>query len=290
MELIGWTVVRLNNTNIFIRPIKPFNFSLMKIQHAKEKPDFQKIDELAKKHNTIFTIIEPASVEYGEEIFKKHGYKHSRLKSAFTSTILVDLTPSEEQIFKSFSENIRRNIKKAQNNKVTVKHIYTKNEKTNNEFNKFYKLYKELGKNKGFYVLPYEECLNKLCSFRENSFISFAYEDGNPDPIAVVWYLYFENTVIYNQTGITTKGYELHANALLVWEGIKEAKKNGIKVLDFESIYDSRYPSENKKWLGYSNFKKKFHGEIILYPHSWIKIYSLPYKLFYLCMSSFFRY
>ncbi len=289
MESIGWIAKKVNNTYIYVREIKPFKHSLVKIQHAKEQPDFQKIDEIAKEHNALFVILEPYNIEYNEELLKSNGFIKSKLKSAFTSTVLIDLKATEENILASFSENARRNIKKAIANKLRVEHIFTNEQKTDtSQFEKFYALYKELGKTKGFYVLPYSECLKKLQAFQNNSILSFAYEPDNPQPIAVVWYLYFDNTLVYNHTGITQRGYDLQANSLLVWEGIKQGKKLGMKVFDFESVYDPRYPSENKKWLGYSEFKKRFHGETIFYPRAWIKIYNLPYKIIYLCSTFLF--
>ena len=32
----------------------------------------------------------------------------------------------------------------------------------------------------------------------------------------------------------------------------------GLKIFDFEGIYDQRFPKLNKGWIGFSNFKKGF--------------------------------
>ncbi len=288
MKSLDWIVEKVGNTNVYVRIVKPFKHSLIKIQHSKEQPDFARIDEIAKKYNALFVMYEPYVISYDEQLLTKNGYRKSKMKSAFTSTVLIDLEQTEEKLLKSFSENARRNIKKAQNNKLTVKHIHTKDQYDMKEFEKFYHLYQTLGKTKGFYVLPYDECVQKLHAFNNNSILSFAYAPDEPEPIAVVWYLHYDRTFVYNHTGITQKGYDLQANALLVWEGLKEGQKLGAKVFDFESIYDPRYPSENKKWIGYSNFKQKFHGETIFYPQAWIKIYNLPYKIIYLCSTALF--
>jgi peptidoglycan pentaglycine glycine transferase (the first glycine) len=55
----------------------------------------------------------------------------------------------------------------------------------------------------------------------------------------------------------------------IVWEAMKEAKKRGCKIWDFEGIYDARWP--NKSWLGFSHFKKSFGGEEIEFPGSFEK-------------------
>lgn len=114
-------------------------------------------------------------------------------------------------------------------------------------------------------------------AFENNSVLIFAYFEKKP--IAVVWLGYFDKVITYLQTGIAPEGYKSLANYLLVWEGIKWAKKKGIKVFDFESIYDARNPHENKRWIGFSEFKKRFHGEIVNYPSSYVKYYNLFFKL-----------
>src|SRR3989344_4501057 len=98
-------------------------------------------------------------------------------------------------------------------------------------------------------------------AFKNNSVLLFAYENNVDalDPIACLWLGYYKNVSSYLQTGITKRGYELLANYFLVLEAIKFSKKNKIEVFDFESIYDERYKNEHKDWIGYSEFKKRFH-------------------------------
>jgi lipid II:glycine glycyltransferase (peptidoglycan interpeptide bridge formation enzyme) len=287
MTNIGWTVEKTNGILVFIRQIKPFKHSLIKIQHAQGSIPLDEVDRIAKKHNALFVLIEPHSNGYVENEYIQHGYKKSTLKASFTSTRLIDISGDETTIWQSFSESARRNIKKSEKNKVRIEHIYTKDQTDLKYFDQFYKLYKLLGNTRKFYVLPYEECRQRYEAFKDGSLLSFAYEEGNPEPIAVVWFLYYNEILLYNHTGITQQGYNLLANYLLVWEGIKQAKTKGLSLFDFESIYDPRFPKENKKWIGYSEFKSRFHGEVVQYPHGWIKIYNPYYRILHLCFTFF---
>jgi hypothetical protein len=153
-------------------------------------------------------------------------------------------------------------------------------EKKNREyFDIFYDLLQNVGRMKKFYVPSKDEYRYKMNAFRDGSYLVFAYEKNIP--IAVVWYVCFENVIAYFQTGITKRGYETLANYLLVWEGLKLGNKLGQSVFDFESIYDERFPKIVQGYKKYTEFKKRFHGEIINYPQPWIKTYSLFGKLLY---------
>jgi lipid II:glycine glycyltransferase (peptidoglycan interpeptide bridge formation enzyme) len=163
--------------------------------------------------------------------------------------------------------------------------VLGKNDTHNKYFEQFYRLQKTLTTMKKFYAPGYEESKKKYEALKQGSFFVFAY--SNDIPIAAVWYGFDKKVVTYLQTGITKFGYAKLANYLLVLEGIKKAKKLQCYVFDFESIYDIRYPHESKRWKGYSEFKSRFHGEVIYYPPSWIKIYNPFFKWFYILSERF---
>lgn len=277
MESIGWNVVKIDSTYVYIKKIKYLNRSMIKIQHAK-KINFKDIEKITKKYNPLFIVMEPHVFGFKEYDYLKNGFKKSKLRFAPSSTIKIDLKKNSKEVFKSFSENARRNIKKAQGNNLEIKIIDLKKDKDFNSFDNYFSLLQELTKKKGFFAPGREESFKKMKAFKDNSVLFFAYENNNP--IAVVWFGYFDNVITYMQTGINERGYKLLANYLLVWEGILWAQKKRFKIFDFESIYDSRNPHENKKWLGFSEFKKRFHGEIVEYPSSYSKYYNFIFKLF----------
>lgn len=270
MKSLGWEVYLIDGNLVYGKRVPLFGF-ILKMQHPHGPLDIVKIDKLAKKEGASMITIEPHNLGFSEHDFIINKFMKSNMSYAPSSTILIDITQGEEKIFASFSENARRNIKKAKNSIMQVKIIEVNKEKDNSSYEDYYSLLKNLRKIKGFYAPGYSESLKKMKAFRENSILAFAYE--NEIPIAVVWYSYHKGVMVYMQTGITKRGYELLANYLLVWEGVKWAKKNGIRVFDFESIYDERYKNQNKNWKGYSEFKKRFHGEVIKFPLTYTKYY-----------------
>jgi lipid II:glycine glycyltransferase (peptidoglycan interpeptide bridge formation enzyme) len=79
----------------------------------------------------------------------------------------------------------------------------------------------------------------------------------------------------------TKQANKLSAPSLLVWEGVKLAKKKGCKVFDFEGIYDERYKA-TKSWKGFTRFKMGFGGKVITYPPTLVKYYNPIAKLLHL--------
>lgn len=289
LSQIGWTIENIKGRQVFIRPIPFFNRSLIKIQRQKNPLPLKDIDRIAKKYKAFFVLIEPNHQTYDENLFKSYGFKPSKMSMAHTSTIEIDLKKDGKSLRKSFSENARRNIKKAQQNNLAIKVIYLDSCQTDQEFNIFFKLLKNLNKYKKFYLPSYGEFHKKMQAFKKNSVFLFAYSKDLSEPIAAVWMGYFEKTAVYMHTGITQKGYDLLANYLLVWEALKFAKKLKMEVFDFEGTFDPRYPKERAKWKNFTEFKKRFHGEEVYFPRSWIKIYNFPFKLLYLCNTIFSR-
>lgn len=279
LESIGWETVMIGHTQVMIRKFPFLNISMIKIQHAFGPFPFKEIDAVARRKKALVVLIEPHTVGFNERQFIRHGFIQSKMLLAFTATIKIDLTKNKEELFKSLSENARRNIKKAQKEKLEIKTYPMKNAKNWQYFDVFYDLLKNLTKMKKFYVPPREEYFKKMTAFKDASLLMFAYEDNKP--IAVVWYAYFGNVIAYFQTGITKRGYETLANYLLVWEGFELGQKLKKSVFDFEAIFDSRFPKNYLKHMRYSEFKKRFHGDIVLYPQPWIKTYSLLGKILY---------
>ena len=283
LKFLNWKIEWVGKTQIFIRKFALLNLSFIKIQHPIGPLPFKKIDQIARKNKAAWALVEPHNSGYSEEEMVKNGYKKSKMMLSHTATIKIDLKRGEKDLFNSFSENARRNIRKSQKQNLEVRKVEMKLEKNWQYFDIFYSLLKNLGKMKKFYVPSYQEYESKMRAFKDGSTLLFAY-DGET-PICVIWFATYDNVIAYFQTGITTRGYETLANYLLLWEGLKMGQKKGLDVFDFESIFDERYPKYLPQKKRYTDFKKRFHGEIVLYPEPWIKTYSALGKLLYIWMT-----
>lgn len=281
MRSIGWSVENISGTYIFLNRLKYVHRSFAKIQHPKGPLDLQAIDQYFQSQHIDSAIIEPHLSGHQPEIYKDFRFKPTRMKFGSTATILVDMDQTSENLFSSFSENARRNIHKAQKLGLRTKIVNYNHSNPYAEFSNFFALMTKVGKMRKFYIPSYAEMQKKYAAFGDNQFLAFAYNPQQPDPIAAVWFGYYDKTLAYLHTGITDSGYQSYANYLLVWEGLIEGQKRKLKVFDFEAIYDERYPQDLKRWTGFTQFKKRFHGEIIHYPQPYLKNYSLFGKIIF---------
>ncbi len=284
LKNIGWQIEKIGNNRIAIRKIPLINSSIIKMQHPSNPIPFEEIEKIAKKYRALLVLIEPHNYKYNAELFTQNGYKKSTMHAAHSATIRIDLQKTERELFDSFSQNAKRNIRKAEKNNLRVEIIKLNTKDSEKHFLKFYSLLSRLVKIKKFYVPKYKESYAKLQGFKNNSVLLFAYEKNVTEPIASIWLGYYKNISVYLQTGIMQRGYELLANYLLVWKALQFSQKKEIQVFDFESVYDERYPKEHRDWIGYSEFKKRFHGEVIEYPQNWIKIYNPFLKVLHMFM------
>lgn len=280
LKSLGWNIETSRSLQIAIKKLPFFNCSFIKILHPIGPLPFNLIDSISKKYKAVWTVIEPHAYKFDEDSFNAHGYVHASVFHAHTATIKIDLLQHESDLFHSFSENAKRNIRKAEKNNLKIKTISMKRKRNWKYFDLFYELLSNLGRMKHFYVPSKDEYKKKMMAFLDSSILLFAYK--GEVPVAVVWYVSFKNVFAYFQTGITNQGYETLANYLLVWRGLLYAKKNKLTVFDFESIYDERFPKNVPRYKNYTEFKKRFHGQLILYPQPYIKFYSYFGKLFYL--------
>lgn len=288
LSQIGWKVEKIPGGQIFIRPIPFLGCSIIKIQRLPNPILFAKIDQLAKKYHALTAIIEPDLKGFEEKVFLKNGFQKSvNMSLSETATMKINLKLSSAKLWASISENARRNIKKAQVNNLTVKKVYLAKSKDETDFKIFFDLLKNLSQDKKFFIPGFGEFQKKMLAFKENSLLLFAFEKEKP--VASVWLGYYQDTAVYMHVGINQRGYELLANYLLVWEAFGEAQKRGCSEFDFEGLYDPRFPNLRKKWVNFSEFKKRFHGQLIEYPPPYLKNYNIIFKFIYLCNTIFSR-
>jgi lipid II:glycine glycyltransferase (peptidoglycan interpeptide bridge formation enzyme) len=280
LKHIGWETIVINKNQFYIRKFPYLNFSLIKTAHPINKFDFKKIDQIAKQHNAVCVIIDPHPDNFDLKQFIKNSYQDSRLQPTHTATILIDLKKKKDDLFKSFSENARRNIKKSLNNSLEVEIVKITSKNLDGQFNRFIKLWKILTKMKGFSTPGEKDLYKKMIAFEKESYLFFA-KNKQEEDLAVVWIIIHDKLANYAHTGINIGGYEVLANYLLVWEILQFVKKKGCTIFDFEGIYDTRYPSIGKSWINYTEFKKRFHGQLLEYPPTQIKFYSKIFKLLY---------
>ena len=189
-----------------------------------------------------------------KEILKKHRAWFLQITNSPTKTLRVDLTPSTRIVFSQFKKDCRYTLRKYSGLSAQC---------SKNNFEKYYGIWKESAKRKSLWIPGQKEYFNLIKCFGKNCFCITI------NNLAGAVVLIHDHIAYYYYAGATKEGVKQDLPYLVVWECMKEAKKMGCKIWDWEGIYDERWP--NKDWKGFSHFKKSFGGYEVEFPGSFIK-------------------
>lgn len=257
LTTIGWEVVRLkvSQTNVFLRKTGPI--SLVKIQRTNNKLDAQEIKQLLHERKVFMCKIEPGEQITTQQLdcLSRQGFRLSNWPLLGTKTSRIDLSVSENDIFSGFKKDCRYCIRRAESID-DIKPIF-------GDTAGFYDIWKASARRKNLWI-PSKKDFQSLISAFGNKVLVVTI-----DRMAGAVVLMHKKTAFYYYAGATADGVKHNFPYCVVWTAIKEAKKRGCKIWDFEGIYDARWP--NKGWSGFTHFKKSFSGVEIEYPGSFEK-------------------
>lgn len=237
IKSIGWRVEKIGGINVFIRGI-----GIAKIQRVNVPTDFPKIP------GVWLTKLEPLDRQIPKG-FRQDGWP---LLASKTQRIDLDnIKPKKDckYILRKFSiSSFQYRLRRAT--------------RTNN-FQDFYEIFKKSSRRKKLWIPKYKDYLSLVNIFGKKCFcISVNNQAGS-------LILMHDKTAYYYYAGATAEGVKQNLPYLVVWECMKEAKRRGCKVWDWEGIYDQRWP--NKGWKGFTHFKKSFGGYEVEFPGSFTR-------------------
>lgn len=216
---------------------------------------FARIKELAKQENAVFFRFDPPHLK-GTKIHLKgvKGVKKAHAHYQPESTLIVDLTPSEDEILKQMKPKGRYNIK------IATKHDISIKESENIET--FYNIFKETTTRDHFSGHPlkyYQDMMQSLGTDRAKLFLAYY----NKRPLAGAIIIYFGDTATYYFGASSNENRNTMAPYLLHWHIMRDAKKREYKKYDLFGIA----PEGVKKhhWSGVTDFKLKFGGQRVNY-------------------------
>lgn len=256
---LKWQVIRVGGVQMFYKKI-PFIGGLLKIQRPAVLPSPVMLKKIVRKQRVNSIAIEPLASQ--DMPSYKHWVRHVSkfcrvVRSGYmpTKTILVNLVPDEDEIFRRFSEAKRRAVRKAQKNGVVVR-----------ESSNIKDLIQIKNKSGGFLGFITTFGVDKFwhMMYPEHATITLAYH--NEKIVGGILITFWNKTAFYWIAGATREGKKLFAPTLLVWEAINVAKKRGARQFDFVGVWDERKAGEHHDWKGFTRFKEGFGGFTIYYP------------------------
>lgn len=271
---------------ITIHPIPhtPFNIGYLPKGSLPTNNLIQELKKIGKEEKCIFIQCEPniiASTNAKEEITKLQLRPSAH--PLFTKyTFVLDLTPSEDELFKNLHSKTRYNIKIAQKHGVTVQE-----KNTDDAFSQYQKLTDETTRRQGFFAhtpsyhktqwqtLPHES-LPPFTTLSSHLLLA----NYNKKTLAA-WILFiFKDTLYYPYGASSSEHREVMASNLIMWEVIKLGKKLGLKKFDMWGALGPD-PDTTDSWYGFHRFKQGYRPEHVEFIGSYdLVIYPALYACF----------
>jgi lipid II:glycine glycyltransferase (peptidoglycan interpeptide bridge formation enzyme) len=238
------------------------------------------LQSFAKKQGAIFLKIDPdvalgtgipdgeneASDPSGQAVrseLMRRGWRESADQIQFRNTVLLDLTPSEEELLARMKQKTRYNIRLAQKKGVVVR------TGTLNDLPMLYKMYAETSVRDGF-VIRDEGYYQTVWSL----FLNSSEPSGEPliaevddEAVAAIFVFYFASRAYYVYGMSRNAHREKMPNYLLQWEAIKRAKVRGCTLYDLwgaPEVFD-----ESDSLWGVYRFKEGLGGKVVRTLGAW---------------------
>ncbi len=197
-----------------------------------------------------------------------HGFRELKTPSVYRHTLVMDLKPSEEEIFATFSDScrnkVRKTIRKSMQSVVINDAIYE---------DRIRELQREALRRTVGHV-PTEDWKAILKMSRERPDLSsifglFEGEDRSPETmVAFGWVCSHGNHAEYRAAGSTRRaGVKIPYGYLLAWDMIRWAKASGAEWFDFGGV---TLGGGDDRLKGISDFKRSFSREVVEVGAEWV--------------------
>lgn len=268
-------------------------------QKDSAKKAYEALQSLAKREHVIFTRIEPQNAD-AASYWLRNAKKTKDLSPK--ETWVLDLSPTEEEIFSGMKQNTRNLAKNYSKKGITVE----KAAKTPENAQILYHFLREVAKSHHFspieeatfqaelnqpfsslfiaYYTPDSPQPNSPTSQQENQHenqnAGTPQKNSSKTPIAASLFFDGPETRYYMQSGTAQNFRHLPGTLAILSEAIKDAKAKNLKFFDFWGIAPEN-ADKNHPWHGFTKFKKSFGGREVDYAGTYDLIEKpLKYRLY----------
>jgi len=199
------------------------------------------------KRKAVYTEIRNNfDTSFQKDIYESFGFHYEEHLN-----IIIDVTPSEDELFGKMHSSRKRNIRKAIKNGILVKEI------DHTEFDKVYNILLQIYKRIRLPLPAYNHFLYgyKLNNSKSKMIIYGAY--FNKTLIGTMITLKYKNLVIGYYGGSLNDYYNIRPNDILTWDILITIKKEGYKYFDFGGAGKPNVP------YGVRDYKMEYGGKLV---------------------------
>lgn len=259
MSKIGWHVKYLGLSSVFVKKIPFLPFSIIKALRY-QKLDQLQLGKLIKKHHAIIIKKEPFIVEkyQGGQIYFQ-VCPANKWPLVPTKTLWLNLSLTENRLLGMMRPKTRYNLKKSQKNNLAVR-VIGGGKITQKQLTTFYKIWSSNKPHNWLFKPSISQLKSLIEAFSHKCFLVLTsnYHSTLDPLLAGCLILTSKNMAFYWHNASTLQGKKLYAPTLCIWEAIKESKRRGLKLFDFEGVWDERLPQLNQGFKGFTQFKSGF--------------------------------
>jgi peptidoglycan pentaglycine glycine transferase (the first glycine) len=233
--------------------------------------------ENKKNKKYLFLRFESPSSKKPEliEIFKNAGFKKYFKTVQPPSTLLIDLNPSKEELFKKLRRTARNLVNRSEKEGISLE-VLSNSEINQENLKAFYNLYRLTGKRFSFPLRPFKQfiILLKEMAPSGNIRLYIAKIRGLILAYGIIMVLGDRAFYIWGGTG-RHDYYSKFFNYGYIWEILMNLKNSGVKIFDFWGLGPEE--DKNHPWHGFTLFKKAFDGQRFDY----LEAFDLPMSKLY---------
>lgn len=221
---------------------------------------FSDMKQQAKKLKCTFVRVRPQLQNTPEnaKIFQQLGFRKAPMYLSVEFAGVLNLENSEEEILKNMRQRLRRALRKAEKNQITI-------EKTSDPkaIHDFYQIELQTAKRHDFYAFSEDFLTKQFAAFAKNNEAVLYIAKLRGEILAENFMILYGNEASYHYGVSSELGTKYSGAPLLHMEAMRDARKRGIKRYNFWGIVDEN--DTKHRFYGVSVFKRGFGVEELKY-------------------------
>ena len=238
---------------------------------------FADIKSQAEAAKCVFVRIRPQilETEKNRKLFKDLGLKPAPIYLSVELAGVLDLNKSEEEILANAAQGLRRKIRKAEKNEITVS-----TSTDPKDIHEFYKIELETAKRHGFVEFSESFLQKQFEAFLKYDEVKLYTAKLGDEILAQNFMIFYGNEASYHYGVSTELGTKYSGAPLLHMQAMRDARERGIKRYNFWGI--TGLNETKHRFYGVSQFKRSFGVTELQYLHAHdMVIKSAKYRLDY---------
>ena len=224
---------------------------------------FADIKAQAEAAKCVFVRIRPQilETEKNRKLFKDLGLRPAPIYLSVELAGILDISKPEEEILANAAQGLRRKIRKAEKNEITVS-----TSTDPKDIHEFYQIELETAKRHGFVEFSESFLTKQFEAFAKYDEVKLYTAKLGDEILAQNFMIFYGNEASYHYGVSTALGTKYSGAPLLHMQAMRDARERGIKRYNFWGI--TGLNETKHRFFGVSQFKRSFGVEELQYLHA----------------------